>query len=106
VQAGLALDRSGRNGAGRTGALVVGEVANRVNNANSRGDGQVSLRFVRFFPQCPARNLALSTATWSLSWLVYLTVQTRSLPKMLWLLHQQAELPPLGKVRQFGSFKL
>lgn len=48
VEADPAFDHSGCNGAERTDTLVVGEVANRVNNADSRGDGQVSLRFLHF----------------------------------------------------------
>jgi len=48
VEVDPAFDHSGCNGGERTDTLVVGEVANRVNNADSRGDGQVSLRFLHF----------------------------------------------------------
>jgi len=62
AQAGLALDSSGRNGSGKIDALAVGEVANRVNSAGSRGDGQVSMRFLPF-SQCfvPLATLALDS---------------------------------------------
>ncbi len=63
MEADPALDHSGCNGAERTDTLVVSEVANRVNNADSRGDGQVSLRFLHFSCMFVSRPCCLNSSS-------------------------------------------